>query len=49
MVDLSPFTIYRLIKERKIPAMKLGGPHTPRARILIDPDAAIAALKKLYY
>ena len=49
MVDLSRFTVYRLIKERKIPFMKLGNYKSPKARILLNPDAAIAALEKLTY
>lgn len=46
LVSLSPFKVYRLVKEKKIPALKLGGYATHKAKILIDWRVAIAAMEK---
>jgi excisionase family DNA binding protein len=48
MIGLSKWMVYRLIWDGHIPHTKLGNYRSRKARILIDPTAALAELERRY-
>ena len=48
LIGVSEWTVYKMIKERSIPYVKLGTYRSRKQRILINPASAVAALEKRY-
>jgi excisionase family DNA binding protein len=48
LISVKPTKVYELIRERKIPYVKLGDYRSPKVRVLINVEHALAEINRLY-